>query len=143
MAAAGHDPVEAIAFSLEEKGSWRRTPLPPPGCAREEFEPWLHAWWQGLSAPLPFFPETSYAYAEAYAKAAALSGRDGDDGAAVEKARVKARRVWFGDQYLRGERLDAWHGLVHDDPDPLTGEFEAVAKALLVALVETDRGRVR
>ena len=27
--------------------------------------------------------------------------------------------------------------------DPLAGEFEAVAKALLVALVEAGRGRVR
>ena len=127
-AAAGHEPVGAVAVSLE-KGSWTVAELPPPDRAGEQLERWLRAWWRGLGSPLPFFPEASLAYAKAVARA-------GDDGAgALETARAKARDAWFGSRYRRGERLDPYLGLVHDGPDPLAGEFEDLATALLVPLV--------
>ena len=127
-AAAGHKPVGAVAVSLE-KGSWTSAELPPPDRAGEQLERWLRAWWQGLGSPLPFFPEASLAYAKAVARA-------GDDGiGALETARAKAHDAWFGSRYRRGERLDPYLGLIHDGPDPLAGEFEDLAKALLVPLV--------
>ena len=127
-AAAGHESVGAVAVSLE-RGSWTSAELPPPDRAGEQLERWLRAWWQGLGSPLPFFPEASLAYAKAVARA-------GDDGiGALETARAKAHDAWFGSRYRRGERLDPYLGLIHDGPDPLAGEFEDLAKALLVPLV--------
>ena len=62
--------------------------------------------------------------------------RAGSDGsAAVESARAKACDAWLGSRYQRGERLDPCLGLVYDGPNPLEGEFEDLAEALLVPLV--------
>ena len=127
-ASAGHEPMEAVAIS-SERGSWTTTTFPPPERAREQFERWLRAWWRGLAAPLPFFPETSLAYAKAVVRA----GSDGS--VAVESARAKACDAWLGSRYQRGERLDPCLGLVYDGPDPLEGEFEDLAEALLVPLI--------
>ena len=129
-AAAGHEPAGAVAISLE-RGSWTSADFSPPDpdLAGEQLERWLRAWWRGLTSPLPFFPEASFAYAKAVARA-------GDDGnGVVETARAKAHDAWFGNRYRRGERLDPYLGLVHDGPDPLTGEFEALAEALLVPFI--------
>ena len=102
-AAAGHEPVGAVAVSLE-RGSWTSAELPPPDRAGEQLERWLRAWWRGLGSPLPFFPEASLAYAKAVARA-------GDDGiGALETARAKAHDAWFGSRYRRGERLDPYLG---------------------------------
>ena len=120
--------MEAVAIH-SDRGSWKSTSFPPPDCAREQLERWLCAWWRGLTTPLPFFPETSLAYAKAIVRA-------GDDGVGgLEAARVKACDAWFGSRYQRGERLDAYLGLIHDVPDPLAGEFEALAESLLVPLI--------
>ncbi len=67
LAAAGHDPVPATALSFDRK-SWKTTELPAPGRAEEELERWIEAWSRGLAAPLPFYPATSWAYAECIAK---------------------------------------------------------------------------
>ena len=131
-AAAGHDPVGAVGVSLE-RGAWKSTLFPPPGHAREQLERWLRAWWRGLATPLPFFPETSLAYAEAIAR----SREDGNE--TVEAARAKARDAWFGSRYRRGERLDPCFGLVHDAGDPLDGGFEELATELLVPLIGAGR----
>ena len=130
--AAGHDPVEAVVVWLE-RGSWKSAVFPPPGDAHEQLGHWLRAWWRGLAAPLPFFPETSFEFARTIVR----SGDDGDD--VLEASREKSRNVWFGDQYRRGERLDPYLALVHDRDDPLTGGFEDLAVELLVPLAGAQR----
>ena len=131
-AAAGHPQTEALGLSREGRGGWKSTRFPPPAQARERLEGWLRAWWRGLSAPLPFFPEASLAYARVLAH----SGEEG--GEAREAALAKARDLWFGNRFRRGERLDPYLGLVHDDGDPLSGEFEALARELVAPLLEAD-----
>ena len=128
-AAAGARPPRAVGFSLEQ-GTWKSTTFPPPARAGEQLESWLRARWSGLTAPLPFFPETSLAYAQVVA-------RFGDESS--EAALAKARGVWCGDRYRRGERSDAYLDLVHGDHDPLGADFEDLARELLVPLLGAGR----
>ena len=134
-AAAGHGSLEAVVV-WRERGAWKSTAFPPPDDAREQLGRWLDAWWQGLAAPLPFFPETSFAFAKAIASVA-------DDGDAIpepvlEAAREKAYVAWLGDSYRRAERSDLHLALVHDADDPLTGDFEDLVATLLVPLARAQ-----
>ena len=130
--AAGHGPLEATAIWLE-KDSWRSSVFLPPEDAREQLGRWLRARWRGLAAPLPFFPESSFEFARSIV-------RSGDAGGhAPETARETARNAWFGGRHRRAERLDLYFNLVHDEVDPLNGEFEDLAMELLVALAGAQR----
>ena len=136
-AAAGHGPLEATAV-WRERGAWKSAAFPPPDDAREQLGRWLDAWWQGLAAPLSFFPETSLAFAKAIASVP-------DDGDAIpeailEAAREKAYVAWLGNPYQPGpaERSDLYLALVHDADDPLAGGFEDLAAKLLVPLARAQ-----
>ena len=133
LTAAGRGSVEAHVIWLEE-GSWKSAVFSPPDHdAREQIGNWVRAWWKGLVAPLPFFPEASFQYARRLVR----SGEDGDG--ALEAARAKAHEVWFGGRYRRGERLDPYFSLVHDGGDPLGSGFEELAAELLVPLAAAQR----
>ena len=129
--AAGYGPLEAVVVSRSPDGkSWQSAIFPPPEDAREHLGRWLDAWWRGQSAPLPLFPETSFAYAKAIVRA------EGDGDASTGAAREKAASVWYGDRFARGEGLDPYLALVWESGDPLTGDdFEDLAEQLLVPLV--------
>ena len=131
--AAGNGPLEAVVVT-RERGSWRCATFPPPDDAPEQLGRWLDAWWQGLTAPLPLHPETSFAFANAIAGVA-------DDGAAIPEAilgaaRDKAYIAWLGNPFQpgRAEGSDPYRALVHDMDDPLAGDFEDLATTLLVPL---------
>ena len=131
--AAGHGPLETVVVSRSrDRKSWRSATFAPPEDAREHLGRWLDAWWQGQSAPLRVFPETSLAYANAMVRA----GSDGD--ALVEAAREKAFSTWYGDQFTWGECHDPYLALVHESGDPLTGGFEDLAEQLLVPLARAQ-----
>ena len=123
-AAAGHDPVGAAGIG-REKGEWKTVKLQLPDRAGEQLAHWLRAWWQGLASPLPFFPETSFAYANKIVK------DRNDESAALSDARER----WFGNTNARGERLDPYLDLLYDQDAPLTGAFAELATDLLAPLV--------
>ena len=134
LAAAGHGAAGATALSIErgakkEKAAPKETSFPAPEGARGQLLAWLRAWEQGRSTALPFFPETSLAYAKA------LAGGT-DEAAALDKA----RDAWFGapGPWGRGGEAarDPWLQLVYDDRDPLTDGFETLAADLLAPLAE-------
>ena len=130
-AAAGHGPMEAVVVWLE-RGTWKSASFSPPDDARVQLGHWLRAWWRGQVAPLAFFPETSFEFARTIARA-------GDAGDSVlAAARVKAHGVWIGGRFRRGERLDPCFDLVHDTNNPLTDEFEDLARTLLVPLAQAQ-----
>ena len=132
--AAGNGPVEAVGISRERSGrqyTWKSERFPAPERAGEQLERWLRAWWRGLAAPLPFFPETSYAYARGVARPGRHAGE-----AVQEDARDKARAVWLGNDHQPGEGDDPCFRLVHDGALPLTPEFEDLAVELLAPLID-------
>ena len=123
-AAAGHDPVGAAGIG-REKGEWKPIRLQPPDRAGEQLAHWLRAWWRGLASPLPFFPETSFVYANKIVK------HRNDESAALSDARER----WFGNTNTRGERLDPYLDLIYGQDAPLTGAFAELATDLLAPLV--------
>lgn len=131
-AAAGHDPVGAAGIG-REKGEWKTVRLQPPDRAGEQLAHWLHAWWRGLMSPLPFFPETSFAYAKKIVK------DRNDESAALSDGRDR----WFGNRDVRGERLDPYLDLLYDQDDPLTGAFVELATDLLAPLVRAAASKIR
>ena len=128
LAAAGGAPAHAVALSIRDR-EVATTPFSAPEDAAAHLLAWLEAWREGRSVLLPFFPETSYGFARA------LAGGD-DEPAALEKA----RDAWSGPATRwspGGESTrDAYLGLVYDERDPLTGDFEALAARLLVPVAE-------
>ena len=131
LAAAGRRPAGAMALSIE-KGAAKTTSFPAPEGACEQLLTWLRVWERGRSAALPFFPETSLAYAKAIA-----GGKD------RRTALAKAHDAWFGGSgsWSRGGEVthDPWLQLVYGDRDPLTGGFAALAADLLAPLAEAAR----
>ena len=135
LAAAEGDHLPAVGVHLDGRECKAASLSPPDERAPAQLERWLDARWRGLAAPLPFFPETSFEYARAVVRS-----RDAADGdTAAEAARAKARRVWYGGRYGRGECLDPYFGLVYEESDPLTPVFEELAVELLAPLVEAAR----
>ena len=138
--AVGGGPMRALGISREGSGrqsSWRSTPFSTPDDARAQLERWLHVRWRGLATPLPFFPESSLAYASGIARPGSLAGA-----AAQEAARIKARVAWLGNDFQpgSGERNDPYLRLIHDGDPPLTAEFENLAVELLVPLMGGPTG---
>ena len=122
LASAGHEPASALAITLE-RGSWNTTTVDAPEGAEEELVRWLEAWRRGQGELLPFFPETSSAYAEVIAKR-------GED--AAEQAREKAENAWFGSPFHRGEMEEPYLALVYGEESPVTDAFRELATGLLV-----------
>ena len=131
LAVAGHEPATAVALSIVENAV-RVTSFAAPGGASERLIEWLDAWREGLCGPLPFFPESSLAYAEAVSGGA-------DDTAAL----ARASAFWSAPPTpwnRGGERFrDPCLRLVFDGRDPLSHRFEELATDLLVPLVKAAR----
>jgi exodeoxyribonuclease V gamma subunit len=79
----------------------------------------LHLYWQGLSQPLRFFPVSAMAYA-------------GQQDGRLDRA----RKAWEGGFHSAGEGEDASFRLCFGQGDPLDGEFEAIARAILEPLLQ-------
>lgn len=80
---------------------------------------------QGLSLPLCFFPETSYAYALPVVR----------QGKSTQEALRRARQTWEGNNFRAGESEDAYIELCFRGREPLDAEFEKTALALLSPMI--------
>lgn len=104
--------------------------LEPVAHASPLLEALLRAYWQGLSEPLAFFPQCSYAFASARA-----------EGKSIEQAQARAEKLWESSNYQRGEGDDrhvrvAWRGRT-----PLGPAFQHLAEDLLRPLCgHQDKG---
>jgi exodeoxyribonuclease V gamma subunit len=86
----------------------------------------LHVYWTGLSIPSKFFPETSYAFAEADFKL-----RNGRAGRTVKTPILFAQERWHGVEYgPPGECEDSYVSLFFRNGDPLDTEFENSARTV-------------
>ncbi len=92
----------------------------------------LEHYWEGMSRPLPFFPETSLKYA--------TPGRQ--PGESRDERLKKARGVWEGTKQRPGEGHDLACRICFQGRDPLDSEFEETASLLLEPLI-LHRGKGR
>jgi exodeoxyribonuclease V gamma subunit len=90
----------------------------------------LQAYWSGLTRPLPFFPRTSFCYAQCRLfppNKLAGAGEEAIRGNALDKAYGQ----WTGSDFNRGEGQNGYYHAVYRGTDPLDEEFENLALELL------------
>ncbi len=87
----------------------------------------IEAFWQGLMKPIPFFPLSSWEFAESLAK-----------GKEPEQARQSARNKWKGNDFSRGEGEDPYFQLCFDHGDPLNEEFEEWSTKIFEPLISCE-----
>jgi exodeoxyribonuclease V gamma subunit len=95
--------------------------------SEKELEALLKMYWRGLSKPLHFFPDSSWAYVESIVK-----------GKTREKALESAKNKWVGNEYIPGEVKDLYYQLCFGKIDPFNMEFENVAMAVFGHLVRLE-----
>ncbi|MBB2494391.1 exodeoxyribonuclease V subunit gamma [Aquipseudomonas ullengensis] len=110
---------------ISPAGDWQLGALGNP---RELLEPWLAAYREALSAPLPFLTRSSHDFAKALVTPSARSKKE-----PIDSARGAAQGAWLGADFspIPGEALDAWYALAFRDRDPLGERFEQLAEQLL------------
>ena len=108
--------------TLVGEDGWCRYSAPPD--ARSVLKELLELYWQGLRAPLKFFPESALAFAEAELKQ--LTSTKPRKGAASPLD--VARKKWDGPDFPPGigERENAYFDLCFRSRDPLGEEFAAL-----------------
>jgi exodeoxyribonuclease V gamma subunit len=92
--------------------------LPALEDAEDLLVSYLELYWEGLTRPLRFFPEASWAYAREI-----LEGK----GSAAQGLK-KARDLWEGSRYSRGEREDPYWDLCFRGCEPLDQVFCELAE---------------
>jgi exodeoxyribonuclease V gamma subunit len=108
---------------------WAATGFGPVSGAESLLLDLLERYRQGLLRPLPFFPETSWAYVRA------LHTRNGSE----QKALQAARRVYEGSEHIRGDRQEPHAGLCFRNQDPLETEaFRDCAIEVLLPVLEHE-----
>jgi exodeoxyribonuclease V gamma subunit len=87
----------------------------------------LEIYWEGLTRPLQFFPQSSYAYAKQ-----SLNTR------ARTEPLKKARDAWYSDPFHRGEDADHYFNLAfrHLSPDPLDEVTRSLSMRVFRPLIE-------
>jgi exodeoxyribonuclease V gamma subunit len=86
----------------------------------------LMLYWQGLSMPLHFFPQSSYVYAN-------IVLRKGKLRADAVKA---AGNKWLGSDFSRGESEDPYYRQCFERMDPIDERFEHIAVKVFTPLFE-------
>lgn len=110
-------PRESMLIMTDKSTSF--TPVADPHSLLQSI---LELYWQGLSSPLRFFPESALAYA----------------GAKIPWDLGKARNKWQDDSYndIPGEGSDPCFRLCFGKLDPFDAEFERISRLLLEPLLQ-------
>jgi exodeoxyribonuclease V gamma subunit len=105
---------------------WRYAPLDG---SKEILEGLLEMYLEGLSKPLPFFPEVSLRYAEGLI----------EKGKSEEVGLVDAKKKWKGSDFSRGEVEDEYYKICFGETDPLDAEFQELAIEILAPLIQSRK----
>ncbi len=122
-----HYPRTSMLAGLEPKGrnsEWAAWEYLPVERSEEILIHLLEIYSEGLVRPIHFFPEACWTYAEMLMK-------KGTGGAALRRA----RNVWTGSDYARGESKDVYYQLCFDNTDPLDSEFQRLSEEVFGALL--------
>lgn len=122
---AASDGIARDSLLVSPAGDWQ---LGAQVNARELLEPWLAAYREALSAPLPFLSRSSYEFAKALLTPSARSKKE-----PIDAARANAQSAWLGADFspIPGEALDPWNALAFREREPLGERFEQLAEQLL------------
>jgi exodeoxyribonuclease V gamma subunit len=112
-----------ITFLIGQNTIWRYNPLEN---ARTVLEQLLHRYWQGLTHPLHFFPESSSKYTEALLK----QGKD-----EIEALR-SAAKVWGDWDDDHSESRDVYYRRCFEGADPLDEEFMNISLEIFKPLIQ-------
>jgi len=94
--------------------------------SRKLLEDLLALYWQGMSKPLPFFPEVSYDYAHRV-----LIKTE-----ANPSALTAAHKKWIGSDFKRGASEDPYYDLCFRGIEPLDDAFEKMARVVFDPLLD-------
>jgi exodeoxyribonuclease V gamma subunit len=123
----GERPAKTVV--LGTTSLWNIAPVAEPLPVLEQL---LQLYWTGLSQPLKFFPESSYAFAKADLKA-----RNGKAGKAVKQPLDFAEDKWSGNDFgAPGECEDAYFTLFFKDGNVLDDDFQERARSVFDPLLE-------
>ena len=89
------------------------------------FQELVEIYLSGLVKPIPFFPKTSLHYARSVSK-----------GTEPELALQRARSVWLGGQFSRGEVEGPYFKICFQGQDPLDQEFHEVALKICLPMIQ-------
>jgi len=126
----GGEPKETIIVGTESILKFAPVTEPLP-----VLEKLLDGYWSGLTQPLNFFPESSYAFAEAdYKKEIGTQGKSAKDPITV------AENKWNGNDFVGapGESQDEYISLFFKNADALDENFETLARTVFRPLLENS-----
>ena len=106
--------------------------LAPVAEPRPVLEKLLAIYWTGLRQPVKFFPESSFAFAEADHKVAT-----GTQGKTTRNPLVQAEKKWNGNDFgQKGEHKNQYISLFFKEENSLDAEFETTARAVFGPLLK-------
>jgi exodeoxyribonuclease V gamma subunit len=133
VAAQGDYPRESLLICLapekSRKDEWHCLLVKPSEYCSDLLSALLDLYWKGLTAPLPFFPITSWRYAEARVQ----------KGKSRLAALEEARRSWQTSDFITGEADEPHYQLAFRGADPLDDAFEDLALEVYVPVFEHFR----
>jgi len=125
---AGDPGIPRQSTLLASDGCWIYSPV---DSSRELLEHLGKIYLRGLEKPLPFFPDTSLAYAKA------CLSEERHDADALERARAR----WIGNPYQphSGESEDDFYQLCFRQTDPFDDKFRALALEIFGPLLAATK----
>jgi len=111
---------------LCKDAAWEFAPVSNPAHILNSL---LKLFWEGISEPLHFFPESSFEYARRVllrhqTKPEALNA---------------AKNKWTGNDFARGESEDPYSERCFGKTDPLDDEFEKVSEQVFAPLLDYSK----
>ena len=114
-------PLQTMVAGREEKTSWSEIRFAPADDAAERLTDLMRLYRNGLEKPLPFFPRSSYRFAEL----------ERNPQKTIAEAIQKAEETFIGSEYgPAGEGNDPYCRLCFGHDDPLGEEFQKIALAV-------------
>jgi len=118
-------PQESVLIGMNHKGLVSVWTYPPVENSKEILKELLEIYWEGLSRPLQFFPESSWEYA------CSVLERSKSESQAISNALDK----WEGNDFNPGESEDVYYQLCFREGLPLDAEFRKTAKKIFAPIL--------
>ena len=109
----------------------------PVDCARSIISNLVSLYQQGMRMPLPFFPESSYAFALHQPQPSPIEEVGGEEGT-ENKGMIEARKKWISGKYHQGEGEDSAYQLCFREEPFQNTEFEKIAREIYVPFIEAS-----